>query len=377
MAEPIDSLVRIYRDAVKSLSRDLVAGIDLELGGRARTFALIQRSLQILRELDKKTEVWALRHIPQIYRTAQKDTIRQLRRFGLLRRDVRASRASLVINRAAIEALVSAPDSGFLGLMGRATQEIKNRVKTIQTQAKVLRQQQRVINETIARVGILEGQNLNEVRDAVVDELVSLKNSSDLVWRPKLRSLGSGNILRNMADLPFVRIPTAVGGERHLRVDDYASLVARTKTRQAVTLARRAKLLQHEQTLVKITLNKPLQDDACWLYIGKVFALTTAASKEFGVPHVNQLPSGGTPFHPNCTHNEVGFFIENAPEEVVKLGLQRPPEWALNRTWPQVEKEFRGRGGILVVKDVNKAGSRFGLETGGRQRRRAQLEATG
>ena len=377
MAEPIDSLVRIYREAVKSLSRDLVAGIDLELGGRARTFALIQRSLQILRELDKKTEIWALRHIPQIYRTAQKDTIRQLRRFGLLRRDVRASRASLVINRAAIEALVSAPDSGLLGLMSKATREIKDRVKTIQTQAKVLRQQQRLINETIARVGVLEGQNLNEVRDAIVDELVSAKNASDLVWRPKLRSLGQGNILRNMVDLPFVRIPTAVGGERHLRVDDYASLVARTKTRQAVTLARRAKLLQHDQHLVKITLNKPLQDDACWLYIGKVFALTTTASKEFGVPHVNQLPSGGTPFHPNCTHNEVGFFIENAPEEVIKLGLQRPPEWALNRSWPQVEKEFRSRGGILVVKDVNRAGTRFGVETGGRQRRRAQLEAAG
>jgi hypothetical protein len=180
-----------------------------------------------------------------------------------------------------------------------------------------------------------------------------------------------------MADLPFVRIPTAVGGERLLRVDDYASLVARTKTRQAVTLARRAKLLQHDQNLIKITLNKPLQDDACWLYIGKVFALTTAASREFGVPHVNQLPSGGTPFHPNCTHNEIGFFIENAREKERQLGLQRPPEWALNRTWPQVEKEFRSRGGVSIVKDVNRAGASFGRETGGRQRRRAQLEAAG
>ena len=377
MADPVDSLVRIYRDAIKSLSRELIAGIDLELGGRARTFALIQQSLQILRELDKKTEAWALRNIPEIYRAAQKDTIRQLRRFGLLRQDVRASRASLVINRTAIEALVSDPNSGFLGLMGRATQEIKNRVKTIQTQAKVLRQQQRVINETIARVGVLEGQSLNEVRDAIVDELVSAKNASDLVWRPKLRSLGQGNFLRNMSDLPFVRIPTAIGGERHLRVDDYASLVARTKTRQAVTLARRTKLLQHKQTLVKITLNKPLQDDACWLYIGKVFALTTSASREFGVPHVNQLPSGGAPFHPNCTHNEIGFFIDSAPEKERQLGLQRPPEWALNRTWPQVEKEFRSRGGLAIVKDVNKAGARLGRETGGRQRRRAQLEAVG
>ena len=373
----IKRLVGLYRTAVLSLSEDLVAGIDLNLQGRSRTFALIQNALQTLRELDRTTEAWALRHIPQVYRATQLGTSRQLAKFGLLRSDVKVSLASVVINRTAIEALVLDPASGFVGLLRRATKEVKDRIKTIQTQAKVLRQQQRVINETIARVGILEGANLNEVRDAIVDELVSAKKATDLVWRPGVRSAGPTSILANMADLPFVKIPLAAGGERHLRLDDYANLVARTKTRQAVTLARRAKLLEHDQPLVRVTLNKPLTDDACWLYIGKVFALTEAASREFGVPHVNQLPGGGTPFHPNCTHNEMGFFIEAAKGEVKRLGLQRPPAWALGRTWPQVEKEFRARGGLSLVKDVNKAGFRFGVETGGRQRRRAELEAAG
>jgi len=213
--DPIDRLVRLYREAIKELAAELVGKVDLAIGGKARVFSLAQNALRILNELDAKTEIWALRNIPQLYRAAQKDTVARLRRFGLLTRNVEATRATTVINRAAIEALVADPERGFTSVLRGATTEIRNRIKTIRDQAKVLKQHQRLINETIARVGVLEGRAINEVRDSIVRELSGLRRSNELVWRPKLQ--GTGNtILRNMAELPYVRFPRADGGVRHV-----------------------------------------------------------------------------------------------------------------------------------------------------------------
>jgi len=368
VASPIDRLVRLYQAAIKELAEDLVGGMDLEIGGRPRTFALAQNALRVLRNLDSSTERWALRNIPQLYRAAQSETVGRLRKFGLLKQDIQAARATAIINRAAIEALVGDPERGLTSVLRKATKEIKDRVKAIQNQAKLLRSQSVLINETIARVGILEGRSINAVRDEIVNELKGLKKSTELVWRPRLAG-GGNTLLRNMAELPYIKFPKADGVASHIRLDDYAALVARTKSRQAQTLAKRAKLMQHGQGLVRVTTNKPLEDDACTMYIGRAFALTEEAKAEFGVPHVNELPAGGTPFHPNCTHNEVGFFPEVSSAEVVELALIPPPRWALNSTWSTVDKEFRKRGGVAAVGDLNPAAKRFGKGTGGRKRR--------
>lgn len=341
--------------------------MDLAVGGNPRAFLLAQNAIRILNELDANTERWALRNIPQLYRAAQKETVGKLRRFGLLRRNVDATRATTIINREAIEALIGDPQRGFTTLLKNATTDIRNRIKSIRNQAKLLRHQQTLINETIARVGILEGKSINAVRDEIVRELRSLKGASELVWRPKLQG-GGNTILRNMSELPYIKFPTATG-ERHIRLDDYATLVARTKSRQAVTLAKRTKLLQHDQPLVRITTNKPLVDDACSMYIGRAFALTEEAKAEFGVPHVNELPSGGAPFHPNCTHNEIAFFPEVSSPDVVELALQPPPAWALNRTWGEVDKQYKASGGLGNLAQLNPAGHKFGRTTGGRRRR--------
>jgi len=236
-----------------------------------------------------------------------------------------------------------------------------------------LRAQQSAFNETIAHVGILEGQNVNTVRDQLVREIASLKRSSELVWRGRTAGLGTRSIVSNVANLPYLKIPTSTG-VRHLRIDYYAQTLARTKTKQAVGLARRHTLLQHGQELVRVSLNRPLQDDACWLYLGKVFALTKRAADTYGVPHVNELPSGGVPFHPNCTHSERAFILEFRSEEEKKLGFERPPAWALNRPWGAVQKEYRRRGGRTIAAQINRAAAKFSHTTGGRERIRQEKD---
>ena len=124
---------------------------------------------------------------------------------------------------------------------------------------------------------------------------------------------------------------------------------------------------------MQISKNKPLQDDACFLYLGKAFALTPEGKEEYGVPLLSELPNGGAPFHPNCTHNEVPFIIEFRSKKEIALALSPPPKWALNQPWGRVQKEYKKRGGPAVVARLNKAAEQLARTTGGRERRRAEL----
>jgi hypothetical protein len=364
----INRLKRFYEQSTRKLVQKLRDNLNLDSLGRARLLVLMQQSFNILKELDGFTERWAKRNIVKIYNKTFQEMRRELKGLGISR-SLESVKKYAMLNRSAVESLLIDPQIGFVSSLRNATDEIRDRLKSIRSQATILRNQQRAFDETIARVGILEGQPINEVRDQIVNEILNLKKSSEMVFGRKAAKLGPGNIISNVANLPYIKIETR-NGIRMVRVDDYAELLARTKTKQATNLARRHSLLQHGERLVRISPNKPLIDDACWLYVGKVFALTEDAMNEYKVPHVKELPSGGCPFHPNCTHDERAFIPEFRTDEEKQLGYENPPEWALNTSWPDVQREFKARGGVASIEEYNRAAVKFAKTTGGRKRRR-------
>lgn len=363
----IERLVRFYRQSIRQLADDFVGAADFE---KPRVFAQLQQSFGILDNLDEKTARWADRNIKGLYKAAQKEAEKEIAALGISIKDLRRANAFSVVNQQAIEALLVNPEVGLVSNLREATDQIRNRMKSIQEQAKMLSKQQKLFDATIARVGFLEGRSINEIRDRLVEEMVSFKSNADLLFTAKAAKLPPGQIIRDVADLPFVKIPDArfAQGYRRLRVDKYAEMLARTKTGQASNLARRNKALEHGIELVQISKNKPLEDDACALYIGKVFALTPSAKEEYGVPLVSELPNGGAPFHPNCTHQELQFVIEFESDKERALAFVPPPAWSLNRPWSEVQKEFRRRGGIGSIGQFNEQMKRA-VDTGGRQRR--------
>lgn len=366
--QEIQRLIRFYRSSVQGLAQEFVEGVDF----LKPTFAgRMQSALNLLDELDEKTERWAQRNIANLYKSASTEAEAWAKKNGIAIKDLARAKAFTAINHQAVQALLNDPAIGFLTGTKQAIRQIKDRMKLIRNQAKLLVAKQKLFDETIARVGFLEGSNLNTVRDRLVNEMVSLKNNSEMVWTTKAAQLPTTEIVHNVANLPFVKIPDARAklGYRRLRVDKYAEILARTKTGQAANLARRNRAMQHEQYLVQISPNRPLQDDACYLYIGKVFALTEAAKQEFGVPMVNELPNGGAPFHPNCTHQERIFVPRFKRPAAAKTAMVPPPDWALNRPWPEVQREYEKRGGSRNVKQWNKAPTRT---TGGRERWRKE-----
>lgn len=360
----IQRLVRFYRKSIENLSHQIET-IDFE---RPRAFIQTQQVVRILDDLDDQTERWAGRNISGLFKASSREARRLLKKWNVPFEG--ATQAFNLVNEQSIQALLIDPEIGFLSNMRGAVQQVRDRMKTIRNQAKMLVGRQRLFDETIARTGFLEGRNINTIRDHLVDEMVKFKGEGQLLFTSKAARLPASQIISNVANLPHIKIPTAASatGFRRLRVDRYAEMLARTKTGQAANLARRNEALQHKVELMQISKNKPLQNDACFIYIGKVFALTPAAKQEYGVPMIHELPNGGPPFHPNCTHQELLWVPEYRSEKERRLAMVSPPKWALNKTWSQVEHEYRKRGGATGFSQ-SAAAKRLGVDTGGRQRR--------
>lgn len=360
----------MYREAVRDL-RDQFA-VAVGASSQQRLAQLILQTKEVLRDLETATETWADRNIAALFREAEEEMRGIIRETGKQVRSSSATRAFALVNRQAIEALLLDPTTGFLSLAFAATAQIHDRVKAIQTQAKILRSSQRAFDKVIARVGILEGGTVQQVKQALITDALTSKKSIDVVWRNGVGNpLSGGNLVINVNELPFVKIPDTRAriGYRKLRIDKYMDTLARTKMSQATEMARRVAMLRNSIDVVQFSLNWALDDDACNVYLGKAFALTAAAEKRLGIPSVDRLPSGGPPLHPNCTHGTIPLFPEDMTDEDLALIMDPPPKWSLSRPWAEVQKEYERRGGKKNIDQFNRAFKKFSHNTGGYSRR--------
>lgn len=91
---------------------------------------------------------------------------------------------------------------------------------------------------------------------------------------------------------------------------DYAAMVARTKTREATTAARHERLQQEGIDLVSIVGRVSV--NFCTGYLGMVFSISGSSDK---YPSLDDLPSGGPPFHPNCSKSTRPYIEDLATDE--------------------------------------------------------------
>lgn len=334
-------LTQIYRKAVDKLAREFVGGVTVN---EARISALVRDALKVVDDLDRFAARWSLKNIGSTYGRTKRSVADQVASRGLSKRAIGDAGRFAEINRQAIDSLILDPQVGFLSNLRAATDQIRSRLKVIRSQVRTLRAHKGTIDEAIARIGSVRGATVGEVKRSIVRELQASRAATNVVWRRRASGLGPGHVLANLANLPFVKIPT-INGDRFMRLDKYADLVARTKVAQAKALAQRNALLEHGNAYVQISQNRSQDIDACDLYVGRVFALTDGAAEELDVPHVDQLPNGGTPFHPNCKHTEEPFFPAEVSRAVLRRVTTPPPDWALGRSWHDVQAEFEKRGG--------------------------------
>ncbi|HVS73116.1 MAG TPA: hypothetical protein VHQ47_17810 [Phycisphaerae bacterium] len=83
----------------------------------------------------------------------------------------------------------------------------------------------------------------------------------------------------------------------------YAKMIATTKTREAVVTANSHRLQQHGIDLVRIVGKVSVH--FCTAFLGHVYSISGGHSR---YPALSSLPSGGPPFHPNCSKSTVPFI---------------------------------------------------------------------
>lgn len=357
-AEQIEKLVKLYRRTILSIADDFVKEIDFT---RPRSFSIMQSMIKRLETLDDRTEAWARKVIPGFYEAVRDDTQRSLHRLlrPAQRRALKIVSNYAIANDLAVQALLYDPTNGFVPILRNHLGQIKGRLQTIHNQGKMLRNQRERINEIVASESVLKGKNINAVRDEIVQELKSKKGVDDLVWIKRARRASADSMLFNVASLPYVKIPTAAArkGFRLERIDNFARMLARTKTAQANSVSMQNTLLENGQEVFQVSNNLPLVDDICGAYIGVVVAMTRAAAEQHGIIHISELPGGSAPpWHPNCRHVPIPYVIPLKTPEEIEAGMgARPPSWAKNRSFAEADAEWKKHGGISKAgKDVNR-----------------------
>ncbi len=98
-------------------------------------------------------------------------------------------------------------------------------------------------------------------------------------------------------------------GRAEMSVRQYTMTVVRTRTREATVAARHERLGLSGISLVQITGRN--STNFCTAFLGLVCSLSGEQTVE-GVtyPALSSLPSGGPPFHPNCSKGTAAFVPE-------------------------------------------------------------------
>jgi hypothetical protein len=122
----------------------------------------------------------------------------------------------------------------------------------------------------------------------------------------------------------------------------YARLVAVTKTREATSKARHARLADRGMDLVVVVGR--VSDNFCTAYLDKVFSISGSHPK---YPPLASLPGGGPPFHVQCSKSTAPFIEDLADPEEIEVG-EPDPDTALLlnvRDTSELQRRFKSLQG--------------------------------
>jgi len=134
-----------------------------------------------------------------------------------------------------------------------------------------------------------------------------------------------------------VKIIDKNGDPMEFSAGDYASMVVRTKTREATVKARHNRLEELDLDLVAIV--GKVSNHFCTAFLGQVFSLS-GKSRQY--PAYSDLPGGGPPFHPNCSKSTRPFVPELASKQQIDAadGVE-DAESLLGTTPAEAQRSFK------------------------------------
>ena len=246
---------------------------------QARAAELSAQVDRILAELGQASAKWTGENVGNAYKAGIERAEQQAKEAGLRDSDALKGSTALIDKRAVrVFALDTVAD------LSKAADSMGQTAKSLLRQTAQIGLAEADIN-TILAGGVIEGTPVETIRQL----------------REELIRVNEGRL---------VKIIDKNGDEMHLDAGKYAEMVVRTKTRQANVYARHERLGELGLDLVRIIGR--LSDNFCTAFVGQVFSLSGKSAK---YPAYSSLPSGGPPFHPNCSKSTTPFIEELATEK--------------------------------------------------------------
>jgi Phage minor capsid protein 2 len=279
----VEELVRTYRAAQERLKAIVLnppgGTAKAATFNQARAATQLAQIERILAALKQEAATWVGQAIPQAFAD------------GIARADTQAREAGVSPADSAFKGSFSLVDHGTIDVFARDTyHDLAKAAGSMADRAKrMLRAtRQEGLSETdINRIlagGVIEGMPAETIR----------------TLREELRKVHGNE----------VQVIDKNGSPINFEVGYYASMVARTKTREATVKSRHGRLQKLGLDLVEIIGR--VSKNFCTAYLGQVFSLSGTSGKYQAYA---SLPGGGPPFHPNCTKSTRPFVESLASEK--------------------------------------------------------------
>lgn len=279
----VDELVKLYRDAAARLREEVLhpqgrtqSARDFKAGRAAQQLAQIDR---ILASLKQNAAGWIGTNLPQVFVDGITRANQQARDAGVLPPDSPIQGSFSLVNEGTVE--IFAKD--IYHDLGGAADSMGQQAKRVLRETRQQDLDERDVDRILAG-GVIEGKPTQAIRQL----------------RDALRAV-AGDV---------VTVIDKNGHPIQFETGYYASMVARTKTRQATVKARHQRLEGLGLDLVSIVGR--VSRYFCTAYLGQVFSLSGRSDK---YPALASLPSGGPPFHPNCSKSTRPFIEGLASEK--------------------------------------------------------------
>jgi hypothetical protein len=239
---------------------------------QARAAALVEQVNRISDRLKLGVSTWTTKSVPTAYRDGKARADQQAIEAGVRPRDSMLKGSFNLIDERAVVTFARNTIADF----AKAADSMADRAASILRQTAQIGVSEADIDRVLAG-GVIEGTPRQTIR-ALRDELRRVHGDE-------------------------VEVVGRSGEPMNFKVDYYAELVARTKTREAVEVARHERLQEHGLDLVSIVGR--VSKSFCTAFLGQVFSLSGTSSK---YPALASLPGGGPPFHPQCSKSTRPFI---------------------------------------------------------------------
>jgi len=254
LTQQVDNLVKIYRSAQIGLAAQL-RKIGLEDAERFRLQQLLKQVNTITAALNKGAYRWAKTTIPHSYEVGIDLAADRLKALGV----TRFVSYDAKIHTSAVNVLVDEVTAELL----TANENMKKFFTRVITQTQQRLLEDAEITRMIAE-GVIKGEARRTVSDAILKELRKQMDNSQFV---------------------------VING-RNYRPDSYATLVARTRTKEASTQGTLNTALRYDVDLVQWDTHSEICE-YCQQFSGRVYSIS---GTDDNFPALDEKP----PLHPNC-----------------------------------------------------------------------------